>query len=522
MKHRLIVFAVTLLLLAIALDLRVRNLSQRPMHADEAVNTFIFKNVYETSDFLYQRHDHHGPSLYYLTLPVVWLSGAADFNSTGESTYRAVSVVFSLLSIALLWLLRDALGKPALAMAALLLAISPAFVYYSRYYIHEPLLVFFALALIAAGWRYTVRPRMLWVLVAGSAAAMMLATKETSLILFASMFAGVAALLLIHRKNSRIVSLFPPRHLAIAALFAIIIPAMLFSALLRHPLAIIEPLLSYFDYAHRAEGAGHAQPWYFYLRMLSFTCKPAPGLPAVCWTEALILLLALLGSVSAITGRGLGNANVHFVRFLLVYTACATAIFSLIPYKTPWNALPFLQGMILLAGVGAVTLLTSFRPFALRTVLAIVLLAGVLHLGSQAQLATDKRYAASEAMPYAYAHTSPDIFNLIDMIDRVAEAGPDDEPPIIQVLYDDSWPLPWYLRRYEHVGVGSDQSIHPQAGIIVAKQKSSTDPDAVQSLAQLQTRLGSDWRGPQSFALRPRVFLAVYIRDDLFEAMIHP
>jgi putative Mn2+ efflux pump MntP len=49
------------------------------------------------------------------------------------------------------------------------------------------------------------------------------------------------------------------------------------------------------------------------------------------------------------------------VRFLSFYTVALTGIYTVISYKTPWCALNFWLGTILLAGVGAAVLVESFR-----------------------------------------------------------------------------------------------------------------------------------------------------------------
>ena len=99
-------------------------------------------------------------------------------------------VIFGLGLIVLLVLLADGLGRPAVVMAALLAAISPAMVFYSRYYIQETLLVFFMLAALGCGWRYLRTRRLAWILAAGAAVGMMHATKETWIL---SAAAAVAA-----------------------------------------------------------------------------------------------------------------------------------------------------------------------------------------------------------------------------------------------------------------------------------------------------------------------------------------
>ncbi len=49
-----------------------------------------------------------------------------------------------------------------------------------------------------------------------------------------------------------------------------------------------------------------------------------------------------------------------FPRFLAFYTLVLTGLYAIIPYKTPWCMLSFLDGMILLAGVGAWAILLGF------------------------------------------------------------------------------------------------------------------------------------------------------------------
>ena len=66
--------------------------------------------------------------------------------------------------------------------------LSPAMVYYSRYYVQEMLLVFFTFSTIACAWRYAVKPRALWAVLTGLSVGLMHATKETCVIHLAAMF----------------------------------------------------------------------------------------------------------------------------------------------------------------------------------------------------------------------------------------------------------------------------------------------------------------------------------------------
>jgi predicted membrane-bound mannosyltransferase len=60
-------FGLFLLVLAGALVFRTAGLGLRPMHHDEANQAVKFGALLEKGEYRYDRDDHHGPSLYYLT-----------------------------------------------------------------------------------------------------------------------------------------------------------------------------------------------------------------------------------------------------------------------------------------------------------------------------------------------------------------------------------------------------------------------------------------------------------------------
>ena len=65
-------------------------------------------------------------------------------------------------------------------------------VFYSRYFIHEMLLIFFTALAIGAGWRYTRTKRTRWAILSGVGLGLMFATKETFVLsMFAMTVAGV-------------------------------------------------------------------------------------------------------------------------------------------------------------------------------------------------------------------------------------------------------------------------------------------------------------------------------------------
>src|SRR5436190_180461 len=144
------------LLLAVsgALALRVPSLDRRPLHNDEAVNAIKVTELWRQGRYAYDPDEYHGPTLHYATLPFLWLSGARNSDELDDATLRLAPVAFGVGLILLLLLFSDGLGRQAVGWAAIFTAISPALVFYSRYFIHEMLLVFFTALTLGAGWRY--------------------------------------------------------------------------------------------------------------------------------------------------------------------------------------------------------------------------------------------------------------------------------------------------------------------------------------------------------------------------------
>ncbi len=309
-------WAVILAALALAFWLRAGELSLRPMHTDEAVHAEKFRQLWLEGTYRYDPEEYHGPTLYYATLPIVWLTGVKDFQGTTEAMYRAVPLIFTLGLIALLPLVADGLGRRATVWAAILTAVSPAFVFYGRYYIQEPLFVFFTFAAIACGWRFFRSRGVVWAILAGVAVGLVHATKETAIIQLGCI---AAALLLTRWLAKRYVAqpspaedfalrsshfALPPRSalrtgmgVFLALAFAVLTSVAFYSSFFTYadgPKDSIETYLTYFD---RAGNHGlHNQPWYFYLhRLLYIRWSPGPA-----WSEAAIVIGALFGIIAAI------------------------------------------------------------------------------------------------------------------------------------------------------------------------------------------------------------------------------
>jgi uncharacterized protein (TIGR03663 family) len=425
--------------------LRAPRLRMRPMHTDEAVHAYNFRGLLEKGIYIYNPREYHGPTLNYFTLIPAWLSAAGTYNEITEATVRIVPVVFGTIVILLAVLLVDGLGLAAV-VAAVLAALSPAMVFYSRYYIQEMLLVCFAFGVIACGYRYARTRRLPWAIMTGVFAGLMHATKETAVIAFAAMGLALVVVLLMQRSRESLARI-RPSHIVLGLAAAVIVSALFYSAFLRNPKGVLDSYTAYATYFGRGAGHDtvHVHPWYYYLQMLLLSRYDQGPI----WTEGWIVLLALVGIAAAIKGSRVGLIDPKLVRFLAIYTLTMTIAYSAVPYKTPWCLLSFLHGMILLAGVGAVMLLSWVRRPAAQLAVAALLIVAAGHLAFETYRANFIYYADSRN-PYVYAHPTPEIFLAVEKVREYADrdgAGHSGDLPIqVIVPGGDYWPLPWYFR----------------------------------------------------------------------------
>lgn len=504
----------------LAAALRFPELASRPMHADEAIHADKFGTLLEGGGYAYDSSEYHGPTLYYLTLVPAWLQGAGRYVEIDEVTLRSVPAALGVALVAAHLGARGFLGTAGALVAALLAAISPAMVFYSRYFIHETPLVFFNFGALLAAGQYLRAPRVAPALLAGACAGLMLATKETAPLALGCMLLALLFTRLVDRWRGErllpLISVVPGRHVLLALLAAVVVSAVLFSSFLGHPRGIVDAARAYGFYLDRARAASwHFHPWPYYLRLLIHF--PSSATPF--WTEGLILVLAVAGGAAGWAAKGVPGADSRVLRFLGYYTLLMLVTYSAIPYKTPWCLLGFLHGMVLLAGAGAVFLVRSLRGAAMRAVIGVILAAAAGHLGWQAFEASF-RFAADPRNPYVYAHTGTDVFEIVGRLKDLARAHPDGSSMPVQIISRENlWPLPWYLRGQPRVEWwnGVPESAPSAPVILVAPDM---EPALVRKLYDLpppgeRELYVSIFERPVE--LRPRVELRGYAQNGLWE-----
>ncbi len=184
-----------------ALCLRLFELSGRPMHYDEAIHLhygwrlansagtllgwpWVFGTDYIHSAWM------HGPFQIEMTAVIFTIFGDTDFTS------RFGYALFGTALVGLPYFLREHIGRHGALLAAAMLTLSPALLYFSRFGRNDIIMMFWAVALFTLMWRYLHSGRRVHLYVGSAILALMFATKETSYLLVAifGMIAFLAAL----------------------------------------------------------------------------------------------------------------------------------------------------------------------------------------------------------------------------------------------------------------------------------------------------------------------------------------
>jgi uncharacterized protein (TIGR03663 family) len=406
--------------------LRTQDLARRPLHADEANQAVKTGELLETGFYAFDPRDHHGPTLYYAALPIVWLRGERSLTTLTETTIRLVPAIAGTAGVLLLALLASPLGRWPSAAAAAFMAVAPPAVFYSRYFIQETLLVTFALGAFVCVQHWWRRGNLAWAIAAGACVGLMQATKASApVFLIAAGFASLAA------RPTPPVSTHRVRAIAIALLTALMVAMLFYSSFGTHLAGLRDAIAVYGPAADRATGeSGHEKPWWYYLQLFGWHREGG-----LLWQQIAFTLLAVVGIVALFIQRN------PFIRSATIYTVIIAAVLSVTPYKTPWHAVHLVPGISVLAA-GALALFP-------RAWISVAIVSAVLFFQFQQTKLVAFLRPADARNPYAYVHSSPDVLKFRALADAALARAPNG---IIRVISEEYWPLPWYFRGLTQVG----------------------------------------------------------------------
>src|SRR4051795_4515177 len=163
-------------ILGLAGTLRFAFLGIKPPHFDEGINGWFVDQMVKAGFYRYDPTNYHGPLHFYILFICQTLLGRNVW------AIRLPVVLASIFSIHLTLKFEPFVGRNVSRIAALAMAVSPGFVFYGRYSIHEVWLLLFSMLFILGLLGLWQRGTVNYLWCAGMGLAGMILTKETYII----------------------------------------------------------------------------------------------------------------------------------------------------------------------------------------------------------------------------------------------------------------------------------------------------------------------------------------------------
>ena len=419
---------ISVAIVALAFALRVAWLGWKPPHFDEGVNGWFLDEMTRTGRFAYDPTNFHGPLHFY----VLFLSQTLFGRGLWE--LRMPLVLVSTACVAMLLAFRAHFGARVCQIAALAMAVSPGFIFYGRYAIHETELVFFLILLawgLAGLWRSGER-RHLWAAALGATGAVL--TKETYVVHLVALALAVPCVVFYETMSAsaplRIAMQRWTRRDAwnVGAVCAVLI-VFFYSGGLLHWESLPGLWLTFAPWlATGMKGeTGHEKEWFYWLQLMGRYEWPA------C-----VGLLASWGLLMPRTSR--------MARYFAAAGLGALIVYSGISYKTPWCVMSLMWPFYFTFGLAVVWMAQRVDRWVAGGVAA-CLLAGSLGLA----LDLNFRKPTDEREPYVYVQTTNEVEKLLGPLRTLASRDARNYHLIGSVILPDTHPLIWQLGDFTRV-----------------------------------------------------------------------
>lgn len=542
-KRELALYLGFILIIVAAFSLRLYHLDERVFHHDEAAVGYFTYKLFNDGTYSYDP-SFHGPFMYYVT--------AEMYRRMGDNIYssRLLPAIFGASMLFLLLPLRKYIRTGGMVLAAFFFAVSPSFLYYSRFYREDIFIAFFTLLALVCAVKYAEKyaesgysyMRIFYLFLAGAALVSLAALKENAYIMMA-LIAFFLLLLFIRQKGykglpGRIKSRDKQLFIPIAeGLFLILVVLVLFSLFYTGNVfdfsgmkIAVEKAISHWYEMHKIQRIGG--PYYFYLPIMAlyelpvlifgvlgaayygccdkkkermFTIflaywvivdvmyiltnyYPASSrfLPTSYIPAAFVVYLPLL-VFGILTVMKSRNL---FYSFLIYWTVTNLVVYSYIQEKVPWLVLNLLLPLVILAAAYLGERLHGLK-FDSKTG-AVTLIALILSLTFFMYSSVFLNYYdyTNPAEPLIQAAQPPQKYSrFLDTFFEISSQY-QNQSTEVQVTDDQmETQFLWYLRHYGNVKwkVSVDSSF--TAPLIVVH-----DPDGNESDASIvQRRLSSDY-----------------------------
>jgi len=484
-------------ILALAAGLRVAMLDLKPPHFDEGVNGWFADQMTRTGYFRYDPTNYHGPLHFY----AVFLSQTL----LGRNLWalRLPAIVASLLAVWSLLRFREHFGASTARLAALAMAVSPAYIFYGRYSIHESWLVLFSTLFLWAWFGLWEKGERRFLFALFAAATGMILTKETYVLhvgsfLLAGLVLQIWQRLLPSRPEMPIADQrWSWRDLAAGVALSIFVIVFFYSGTFWDFSGLSGLYETFAAWFHTGvEAAGHEKST-FQIGPLNYYWVAL--MARYEWPALLGLMLCF---------RYIGPSDAR-LRYVAIHGFGVLLAYSLIPYKTPWCIISILWPFYLI--LGAVMLadasLASRIPHAIpRLVLAISLACSVF-----LSIRLNFFRFTNQEEPYVYVQTFPDIETLTKPLLSMAGKDPRYYHVRGQILLESYYPLPWMLGDFTQTGYYKKDELpeNYDADFVVAE---------VGQMEKIESALVGDYY-KRRFRLRDsQEECVVYFRKEKFDA----
>src|SRR5262249_20268137 len=155
--------------------MRIWDVGTRAMHHDESMHAYYSWRLLVAGDYKYNPM-LHGPFQFNANALMFFLFGVSDASA------RMAAVLCGTGIVGAAWFLRPFLGRVGALVTGALFAISPIYLYFSRFTREDIYTAFFTLLMVVGvfGWIYSRKPGFMYLLFAATALAF--ATKESTFI----------------------------------------------------------------------------------------------------------------------------------------------------------------------------------------------------------------------------------------------------------------------------------------------------------------------------------------------------
>lgn len=434
------------LILLLAAFLRFFLLGIKPPHFDEGINGWFVDQMTKNGFYRYDPTNYHGPLHFY----VLFL-----FQNLFGRNLWALRLPVVLVSIGSVWLIMQfdrVLPRSLVRLSALAMAVSPGFVFYGRYSIHEVWLLLFSMMFLLGLlglWRHGTSAY-LWY--AGIGLAGMILTKETYVIHLGCALLALPVLL-ISIKLCPVENALPVRQrwtgadLAMVCLAGIGAIIFFYSGTFFHWSGLKGLYETFHAWLETGRaGNGHEKPFYYWLMLIARYEWPA------------CIGLVLCGFCLMFRDIGL--------RYLAINGAGVFAAYSIVNYKTPWCIISVIWPLLLI--FGALILLVPRQRLRLASIVCAIALFTSLawtvwlnyfrcstftdfSWNSERGLARNfLKFFRSE--PYVYVQTYNDIYKLTTPVLELARSDPAFYHITGHIIRASPYPLPWILGDFSRIG----------------------------------------------------------------------